>query len=66
VDNGFEEDELISPRNALEQAAAETDIVSPSKDKVKAWKHIDWGTEVKVDVPIPHPAAGDTLRWRAH
>jgi protease I len=52
VDNGFEEDELLSPRKALEDAGAKTEVVSPSKKKVKAWKHVDWGTEVKVDVPL--------------
>jgi len=52
VDNGSEEDELMSPRNALEQAGAKTDVVSPAQEKVKAWKHVDWGAEVKVDVPL--------------
>ena len=52
VANGFEEDELISPRNALEEAGAETWVVSPESGKVKAWKHNDWGTEVDVDTPL--------------
>ena len=52
VDNGFEEDELLSPRKALQRAGAQTEVVSPSKGKVKAWKHVDWGTEVKVDVSL--------------
>ncbi len=52
VDNGFEEEELISPRQALQKAGAQTDVISPSKDKVKAWKMADWGQEVKVDVPL--------------
>jgi protease I len=52
VANGFEEDELLSPRKALEHAGAETQIVSPENGKVKAWKHTDWGTEVNVDVPL--------------
>jgi protease I len=52
VADGFEEDELLSPRKALEEAGAETEVVSPAKKKVKAWKFADWGTEVKVDVPL--------------
>jgi protease I len=52
VENGFEEDELLSPQQALQKAGAQTEVVSPAKGKVKAWKHIDWGTEVKVDVPL--------------
>jgi protease I len=52
VENGFEEDELTSPKKALEQAGAETAVVSPVKGKVKAWKFKDWGKEIKVDVPL--------------
>jgi len=56
VANGFEEDELTSPRRALEDAGAETEVISPEKGKVKAWKHTDWGREVKVDVPLDSAA----------
>jgi protease I len=50
VENGFEQDELLSPKKALEEAGAETDVISPVEKKVKAWKDKDWGTEVDVDV----------------
>lgn len=52
VANGFEQDELLSPRQALVEAGAETEVVSPEKDKVKGWKYTDWGEEVDVDVPL--------------
>lgn len=52
VADGFEQEELISPRKALEAAGAETEIVSPLENKVKGWDHTDWGTEVDVDVPL--------------
>jgi protease I len=52
VANGFEEDELISPRKALEEAGAQTKVISPEKGKVKAWKFTDWGKEIPVDVPL--------------
>src|SRR5262249_7286918 len=52
VTDGFEQVELISPRKALEQAGAETEIVSPLDSTVKAWDEADWGAELDVDVPL--------------
>ncbi|HEX5154658.1 MAG TPA: type 1 glutamine amidotransferase domain-containing protein [Parafilimonas sp.] len=49
TENGFEEVELTSPKQALEEAGAEVDIVSPQKEKVKAWDHDHWSIELKVD-----------------
>src|SRR5262249_27042758 len=37
---------------ALEQAGAETEIVSPLDSTVKAWDEADWGAELDVDVPL--------------
>jgi protease I len=50
VTNGFEEEELTSPKKALEHAGAETDIIAPAGGKVKAWKYTNWGKELDVDV----------------
>jgi len=52
TENGFEEIELTSPMKALKQAGAEVDIVSPQKDKVRAWDHDHWSIELPVDVPL--------------
>lgn len=49
TENGFEEVELTSPMNALEKAGVEVHIISPQKDKVKAWDHDHWSIEVPVD-----------------
>ena len=49
TENGFEEVELTSPMNALEQAGATVHIISPQKDKVKAWNHDHWNIELQVD-----------------
>lgn len=46
---GFEEVELTSPMNALEQAGVEVHVISPKKDKIKAWNEDNWGIEVPVD-----------------
>ena len=35
VENGFEQVELTEPKQALEQAGAQAQIVSPQRDKVK-------------------------------
>jgi protease I len=49
TENGFEEVELTSPMNALEQAGVEVHVISPQTDKVKAWNEDNWGIEVPVD-----------------
>lgn len=59
VAKGFEEVELTEPRKALEQAGAETDIVSIEKDKVRSWKFTDWGGEFDVDAHIADARAED-------
>lgn len=52
TENGFEEVELTSPKKALEEAGAEVEIVSPQKEKVKAWSHDHWSIEIPVDVNV--------------
>ncbi len=52
VTEGFEQPELTGPKEALEKAGARTEIISPMADKVRAWKHTDWGDTFKVDVPL--------------
>lgn len=52
VDNGFEQVELTEPKQALEEAGAQTQIVSPQQGKVKGWNHTEWGDEFSVDVPL--------------
>ncbi len=49
---GFEQPELTGPKEALEQAGARAEIVSPGGEQVRAWKHTDWGDTFKVDVPL--------------
>src|ERR1700739_3719182 len=49
VTDGFEQDELEKPRQALEEPGAKTEVISPKSGKVKGWKYTDWGSEVPVD-----------------
>ncbi len=50
--DGFEQSELIEPKQALEEAGARTQVVSPAKSKIKGWDKKDWGKEVDVDVDL--------------
>jgi protease I len=52
VDDGFEQVELVEPRKALDQAGAETRIVSPKSERVRGWDFTDWGDELPVDVSL--------------
>ncbi|HEY1024099.1 MAG TPA: type 1 glutamine amidotransferase domain-containing protein, partial [Sphingobacteriaceae bacterium] len=52
TENGFEEVELTSPKQALEEAGATVHIVSPHSGTVKAWDHDHWSIECKVDKHI--------------
>ncbi|HEX3871609.1 MAG TPA: type 1 glutamine amidotransferase domain-containing protein [Pirellulales bacterium] len=52
VADGFEQVELEGPKQALEEAAARADIVSPAEERVKGWQHTEWGDEFPVDVPL--------------
>jgi protease I len=49
TEEGFEQVELTSPKEALEAAGATVHIISPQSGKIKAWNHTDWGIEVDVD-----------------
>jgi len=59
VADGFEQVELTGPKEALEKAGAETQIVSPAMGKVKGWEETKWGKPFPVDVPLKKAKAGD-------
>ena len=52
VTDGFEEVELAKPRQALDDAGAQTSIVSPKDGTVRSWRFTDWGQEFPVDVRL--------------
>jgi protease I len=58
VADGFEQVEMTEPRRALEDAGAQTHVVSPAPGKVKGWKHTEWGDVFDVDVPLDRADAG--------
>jgi len=59
VADGFEQVELTSPKQALEQAGAKTQIISLKSGKVKGWEHTDWGDEFPVDVTVEQANPND-------
>ena len=50
--DGFEQVEMVAPRKALQEAGAETMIVSPAEDEVQGWNHYDKADRFQVDVPL--------------
>jgi protease I len=59
VAEGFEQSEMVEPRKALEQAGAQTAIVSPAQGEVQGWNHYDKAERFHVDVPIAQANAED-------
>ena len=57
---------LLEPRQALDEAGAQTQVVSPVDGKVKGWNHTDWGDEVPVELLLnsADPSGYDALAWR--
>lgn len=57
--HGFEQDELLKPQKALEDAGAKVDVVSPESGKIRGWKHKEWGDQVNVDRTLDEAKPGD-------
>ncbi len=60
---GFEQAELVKPKEALEEAGARVDVISPKagikSGKIKSWDMTDWGDSVKVDVELSEAKQGN-------
>ncbi len=52
VDNGFEQIEMTGPREALENAQAQTDLISPQDQTVQGMNHDERGDSFTVDVSV--------------
>jgi protease I len=57
--NGFEQSELMEPREAFLKAGARVDIVSPESNPIRGWRHGEWTSSVSVDVPVSKAKAED-------
>ncbi|HXM12817.1 MAG TPA: type 1 glutamine amidotransferase domain-containing protein [Terriglobales bacterium] len=52
ITDGFEEAEMVQPRQALTDLGADVRIVSPKSSRVRSWRHTEWGKDYPVDVPL--------------
>jgi len=59
VAEGFEQSELLEPQQALRQAGATVEVVSPEGETVRGWNHKEWGDAVQVDRPLESARADD-------
>lgn len=50
--DGFEEAELFEPKQRLEEAGCEVQIVSDKADRIEANRHRERGEKIDVDVPL--------------
>lgn len=57
--DGFEESELLVPKEALEAVGVQTHIVSLKPGKIKSWKDNNWGKSIPVDMTVLDAFAHD-------
>ena len=54
--DGFEQSELLVPRDQLREAGATVDVATPDGHDIKGWDQTDWGETVSADLPISEVA----------
>jgi len=59
VENGFEQVEMVKPREALDRAGAQTVLVSPQGKQVRGWNFTEWGDTFPVDLPLDQARPDD-------
>ncbi len=59
VSDGFEQVEMTEPRQALDEAGAQTVLVSPQDNQVKGWQHDHWGESFPVELKLDRAKASD-------
>lgn len=57
--DGFEQSELLGPKERLEKAGIATTIASLEEGRIKGWKDKDWGDSVEVDLTIDEVSPED-------
>lgn len=57
--DGFEESELKSPKQALEEQGWTAEIISLKSGEIKAWADGDWGSKYPVDRVVADVSATD-------
>ncbi len=59
VAEGFEQVEMVEPRKALQDAGADTEIISPASGEVQGWNHFDKADFFEVDTAVSEADAAD-------
>ena len=57
--DGFEQSELVEPRDRLRDAGFRVDVISPKGSEIRGWNESDWGETVAVDVGLSDAAPDD-------
>lgn len=57
--DGFEQSELMKPRENLEKSGIETTIASIEDGEIRGWDQKDWGDSVAVDITVEEVGVGD-------
>lgn len=55
--DGFEQSELFEPKKMLEQAGAETEVISLKSGDIKGWNVKNWGDSIRVDKTVSEARA---------
>ncbi|MGN8118945.1 type 1 glutamine amidotransferase domain-containing protein [Labrys sp. 22185] len=50
--HGFEQSELVEPRNQLRSIGAEVDLATPDGLPIRGWNRTDWGETIEADLKI--------------
>jgi protease I len=59
TEEGFEQVELTSPKEALEKAGAIVHVISPKGGKIKAWDKTNWGITIDADKKLSDVSPDD-------
>jgi len=57
--DGFEQSELVEPRDRLRDAGFQVDVISPKGGGIRGWNESDWGETVAVDVELSDATPDD-------
>jgi len=57
--NGFEESELASPKEAIEQQGWVAEIVSLTSENIKSWRDGNWGIDYRVNHTVDKVSSKD-------
>lgn len=57
--NGFEQSELMEPRQQLKDAGFSVQVIAPKGPQIRGWKDKDWGDSVDVDAELSSVSPND-------